>query len=341
MTTEEKIKTFFSGLNGALNLDSHYSGKKRFADFILDSGNFIVEMKTVKESTGINRIQEKGRELQGRPEVPYIYGGVPFKDLIKNYTDKEQMNLSLTNKIGRKVEDYVRDADKQIKSTKDIHILPGACGVLLLINELDPVLSPSVVTHRISKCFNRKNRHVFHYQNIHCSIIIDLSSHAIKNGMKAYPVAFLHNDIMYKGDIRTFNYFSPLLKSFFEAQGLIYRSDIRVDIRDFAHSSPPRHENDGGLPRYEIWRKIYRQNRYLEHDSDEVVYNFGSNIFKKMLPAFTLNHDRPRPDDNEIKQLMELWTHFLEETHLRQLDLKQFAPFVGDVNKLLWPQKVS
>lgn len=155
----------------------------------------------------------------------------------------------------------------------------------------------------------------------------------------AYPVAFLHNDILHRDKARTFNYFSPLLKLFFENLGLSYRSDITADIKDFAHSIPPQREKDEDLPRYEFWREVYRQNRYLEHDSDDAVYEFGSNIFKKMLPAFTLNHEKPRPAENEIKSLMELWTHFLEETHIRQLDLKKFASFVGDVNNMLWPDE--
>ena len=55
------------------------------------------------------------------------------------------------------------------------------------------------------------------------------------------------------------------------------------------------------------------------------LLSYGAEIFKKMTPSII--KEMPSPSQEAMRQLMEIWTHFIEEMEIKQLDWKLFQPY--------------
>jgi hypothetical protein len=95
----------------------------------------------------------------------------------------------------------------------------------------------------------------------------------------------------------------------------------RISDSDFIRLSELEKAHQQVKPRYELWRQQYRENPYLRSLSDDAVLIHGSRLFHFMLPNF-LKNGVDIPFDI-MAQFMEGWTHFLEETNFRGLNLKK------------------
>jgi hypothetical protein len=95
----------------------------------------------------------------------------------------------------------------------------------------------------------------------------------------------------------------------------------RVEDSDFISISKLEKENQDRMPRHDWWRKQYRNNRYLDSLSDEALLSHGSRLLSVMTPHFL--KDGYKLPFEQVAQLMEGWTHFLEEAKIRGLDLKK------------------
>ena len=322
---EEKIKTYLRADPCAMDLDATYNGRERIADFLLGSGKYILEIKTIKEETGKKHVQAAGSAIQDRPEVPFVYGGAPFEHIIANCADKDEIRAKLVNKIGRKIEDYVRDAEEQILSTKKIYSLHGAYGVLLVINQLDKAIEPSLITRRISQCFKRRSERKSKEKAFQLAIVLDLMHCHAVDGLLGHPIAYLYNNFCFPQNDELHAFFSEYMSRFFGSLGANYRNDFTVKIEDF--SNVIQENKNGPSPRYEWWRKQYRKCRYLKDKTDDEVYLFGAEHVETLKKRFVIGYSAEIPSDDEVKRTFELWTHFLEETHIRKLDLKKLKDF--------------
>lgn len=322
---EEKIKKYIRADPYAIDLDATYKGDERIADFLLGSSKYVLEIKTIKEETGKKHVQTAGRAIQDRPEVPFIYGGAPFEDIIANCADKDEIRARLVNKIGRKIEDYVRDAEEQILSTKQIYSLHDACGVLLVINQMDKAIDPSLIARRISQCFKRRSESGSKGKAFELAIILDLMHCHIANGVLSHPIVYLQNDFCFSRNNELYTFFNNYISLFFKSFEVTYRSNLPFKIEDFSRVIP---ENENGpTPRYELWRKQYRQCRYLKDKTNDEVYLFGATLLNTLNRKFVIGNTSGAPSDDVTKSAFELWSHFLEETHIRKLDLKKLRDF--------------
>lgn len=96
----------------------------------------------------------------------------------------------------------------------------------------------------------------------------------------------------------------------------------KINNSDFASLKELEEANKKHISRQEAWRRNYRANRYMETLPDKSVIEHGVRLLKLMEPYFLKGG--PKISKVQMGEFMRGFTHFLEETNLRGLDMKKF-----------------
>ena len=324
----ERFKAFISQLPLAeviddLDLPAEFNEKRR-ADFLIENRKAIIELKSL-ESDQEPKIHAELEKHRKRDEYPLFYGEMELYKILKHLPDGKQIQRRLFERISRSIEQSFREADKQIGATKEMFACPDAFGFLVLLNHNISVLSPEVISKRVSQLLTKIDDDGSpHYKNI-TRVWIILENFSLKTKKRAKILPLIMVDGI--GDVdqtELTRIIEMLTKKWaeFDNMPLYVTPDIkRISDSDFIRPSELEKELQQVKPRYEIWREQYRQNPYLRSLSDQAVLMHGSRLLHFMTPNF-LKDGIDIPFD-KMAQYMEGWTHFLEETNFRGLDLKK------------------
>lgn len=323
----DRFKAFLAQLPSAESIDEirlppGFSEEKR-ADFFVEDRKVVVELKSL-ESDPEQKIHEEIAKHRHRDEFPLFYGEMEVNKVLKHLPDGQAIMQKMFEKISRSIEQSFRSADRQIKSTKSIFDLPDALGLLILLNEDLSVLSPEIVSQKVSLLLTRKEQNgSFHYKDV-ASVLVVFENYILKDqrGNKLQPsigvdgpsaegkveFAAILDDIQHAW--ATYNKI-PLLKG----------KTNRISDSDFMLLAEMEQQQEQSKPRHEIWRQRYRDAPYLRSLADDAVLSHGARLFSLMAPSF-LKGGTKMPAES-MAQFMEGWTHFLEEVRIRGLDLKR------------------
>lgn len=323
----ERFKTFLAQLPFAEAIDElvlppEFDDSKR-ADFLINDRKAIIELKSL-ESDPEYKIHAELKNHQDREKYPLFYGELELAKILKHLPDGEEINKKLLYKITRSIEKSFREADKQIHATKNIFNCPSSIGLLVFLNEDISVLSPEVISYRISHLLVKTGDDGSpHYRNITSVwFILENFSLKTKEGHKLLPSIVIHGpSATDKPELN--NILNNLQSNWAAFNGVPYvtREAKKIADSDFIRLSKLEKEDQGHIRRYELWRKQYRNKRYLNSLSDEAVLFHGARLLAFMTPHFLKGGHRLSFE--QVAQFMEGWTHFLEEVHIRELDLKK------------------
>jgi hypothetical protein len=323
----DRFKTFLSRLPSAeaiddLKLPPEFDESKR-ADFLIENRKVIIELKAL-ESDPEHKIHTELEHHQERDEYPLFYGELKLNKVLKHLPDGEQIQKKLFYKISRSIEQSFREADKQIHATKDILNCPNSIGVLVLLNEDISVLSPEIISYRVSQLLAKTDDDgSAHYKNITSVwFILENVSFKTKRGHKLLPSIVIDGPHAVERPELT-NILNILQSSWAAFNGVpCVTANIRkIADSDFVRLSELEKEYQQSMPRHELWRRQYSNNPYLKSLSDDAVLIHGARLLSFMTPNFL--KDGYRIPFEQMAQFMEGWSHFLEEVRIRGLDLKK------------------
>lgn len=327
----DRFKKFLSQLPIAesiddLHLPTKFDKSKR-ADFLIDNGKAIIEIKSL-ESDPKHKINTELKRHRERDEYPLFYGELELDKILKHLPDGEQIQKKLFEKISRSIEQSFREADKQIRATKDIFNCPDSIGLLVLLNEDVSVLSPEVISRRVSQLLTKTDDDGSpHYKSI-TSVWFILENFSLKTrkGDKLLPSIVIDGPSAATQPELT-NILHVLQSKWAAFNGVPYVTANMGKIADsaFIRLSELEKEHQQFMPRHELWSKQYRNNPYLKSLSDDAVLTHGAKLLSFMTPNFLKNGSRIPFD--QMAQFMEGWTHFLEEVRIRGLDMKKMKSF--------------
>lgn len=87
------------------------------------------------------------------------------------------------------------------------------------------------------------------------------------------------------------------------------------------------------LVRHEIWRRSYRSHPYLRPYSAEDFLQHAVQVITSMAPHFLVGGKKlPMA---KVAELMERWSHVLEDAEYRRLDIKKIQRRLPDLDSLL------
>lgn len=329
MTTSlnDRFKTFLTRLPFAeaideLELPPEFDDSKR-ADFLIDNRKAIIELKSL-ESDPEHKIHTELKNHQDRDEYPLFYGELELAKILKHLPDGVEIQKKMLYKISRSIEQSFREADKQIRDTKDIFNCPDSIGLLVLLNEDISVLSPEIISYRVSQLLAKtEDDGSPHYRNITSVwFILENFSLKTKEGHKLLPSIVIDGPSA-DGKPELTNIMNNLQSNWAAFNGVPFVTGEAKKIADsdFIRLSELEKEDQGRMLRHELWRKQYRNKRYLNSLSDEAVLVHGARLLSFMTPH--LLKDGHKLPFEKVAQFMEGWTHFLEEAQIRGLNLKK------------------
>lgn len=324
---DTRFKKFISQLPSAEVIDnlvfpSEFDKSKR-SDFLIDNRKLVIELKSL-ESDPEYKVHEELKTHKGRSEYPKFYGKTEVSKILKHLLDGELIQKALFNKISRSIEQSFREAEKQIGATKEALGCSDAYGVLVLLNQDIPILSPELIVQRVSQLLTKtdKDGHL-HYNNVTSLwFLVENVSLKTKKAMPYFPSIVIDGPSAVGQPVLA-SILDDLQRKWATFCGVPFvKADIsKVSDSDFISLSDLEKENSPLKLRREIWRKKYRNNPYLRCLSNEAVLAHGTKLLESMVP--NLMKDGPKIPFEEKAEFMERWTHFLEEASIRGLDFKK------------------
>jgi hypothetical protein len=197
LNLERRFLEFLGSLPGSEPLDTPgslptgYQGKR--ADFALFQRRLIVEVKTLQDDPSA-RVQHIIDEYQGRPGFPPFYGTQPLTRILSNLprTLQDEIRERVAIGITKALERGLGEANRQIRATKTILDAAAAGGLLVVLNDDVPILSPNLIVYRIQKLLKTRRGGAHRYSEIDWVMCI-LQSHLLRapNGTWAHPFLLL------------------------------------------------------------------------------------------------------------------------------------------------------
>ena len=201
----------------------------KIADFILD-GDYILEMKAFDDEFK-NYLREAIEELEEQGILPPLYGTMPFEYLIKDLPNRREIKENLSGRATRRVKNFIKDANGQIEATKKLWRNEHAKGVVLVLNESDPILMPQLVIDRFRSWINgqRKGIEIF----IDIFIYIDVTNFAVidEKITKVFIIEIVPWRFANEDEIENcYIYFENLIKQYTKYKGGTYTSSPNIDF---------------------------------------------------------------------------------------------------------------
>ncbi|MGH6899959.1 MAG: hypothetical protein ACREJ5_25965 [Geminicoccaceae bacterium] len=338
-TLENRFLAFLAQSDGAECIDETLSeaelvyGKR--ADFLMDHRRVILEVK----SLGVDpeyKVEERLKPHRNRPEFPAFYWAAELNEILPHLPDGEEVRREIFHAVTRSVQSALENADDQIAATKTALGLTDACGVVAILNEKVGILAPEFVTAKASQMLRKTKNGGIRYRNIaYVWIIAESHRLAGKDGSEHLPLILLEGPTAAEHPVagEYLNSLQPLWAAwrgvpFFDL-GLRENLDgLKFEKRAAESASYPEQP----LVRHEIWRRAYRADPYLRSLSGDDFLDHAARIIGTMAPHF-LKGGR-KLAHAAVAELMEGWTHVLEEAEHRRLDMRKLQARLPDLDVL-------
>ena len=141
--TESLDGPAFAQLNGA--------GAK--ADYLLGARNLIAELKTINADPTC-QMESRLKERLSQPGAPYVIGSIGISAVTRELSDGDEVNKMLVDMAGRAIRRHLRKANDQIGAIKDRLSLPKAGGLVILMNDSEPLIDAGAIAYSIKAAFD-------------------------------------------------------------------------------------------------------------------------------------------------------------------------------------------
>jgi len=328
MTLEERFTEFVRNLQSAEIFDElKLSPEQKLAkkpDFFFFERQFIGEMKSIKKDMApkAQTILDKHKD---RPEYPVFFGQWEVSKILNHLPDGENINQEIFRAITSALEDNVENANRQIRETKKIFKLDTSEGILIILNDFVDILSPDIIAHKIHQLLNKK------YPSgdaryPHVSVVWIVSElHVLRTALaqELLPSIIIVND--YAPSWQEANSYVKWLQIKWASFNNIPFIESNFNAKNIQFSKRKELNSSEIISRSSMWRRQYTQTPYLRHLSREQLLEHGHQLWYETLPAFiTGSHEKPPQE--EVFELMERQTHFIEEINHRGIDFREFSP---------------
>jgi hypothetical protein len=127
----------------------------KHADYFLCDRKVVVEIKSITEDRvgAASGILDKWR---AEADWPLVYGSPAIQQVLQRHPRGAQVNEELFTAVTSSVEWNFEKANRQIRETIDCFGLPGAYGVLFLLNQDVDLLDPKVLASKLGQLLEKK-----------------------------------------------------------------------------------------------------------------------------------------------------------------------------------------
>ena len=128
------------------------NGSETKADYMLGGRRMIAELKTLNASP-LDRTEQRLKERFAKPDAPIVFGTLGVSQVIDGMHDRKSISKMMIDMAGRAVRRHLQKANEQIVAIKARLKLPDAGGLLILMNEAEPMIDISSIAYTVKTAF--------------------------------------------------------------------------------------------------------------------------------------------------------------------------------------------
>lgn len=239
MRLEERFKTFLSTDLGAESVDDlsgtmAWPAGKQKADFLFENRRIVCELKRLTADP-LPKLDKMVGRLTQRADWPLIFGSRSLSNVLRRLPDGDQVNAEASHLVSNVVEDAIRDANGQIRDTKEVLELPDADGLLVILNEDVHLHSPQLVVYRVHKALEKvmdRHKRGPRFPWVSAVLLIDVAHVSVEdNNSFAFPIIACQN--MLSPGLHIVPFVDQLMYKWAEFEGL---SGTRTDWGGLNHT---------------------------------------------------------------------------------------------------------
>lgn len=344
---EGRFKVFAKSLEGAECIDdlplTPEQKRANKADYFFNNRKIISEFKALQTDTS-DKIEAILAPYRETPEWPLFFGAQEIQKILQYLPEREKINERIINAVTESIEGIVEKANRQIRMTKATFNLPDAGGLLVIFNDLVDIFSPEIVAYRVRKSLNKRTpAGELRFPHVSDVLIINGAHYAQLNPtLQGVPILTMPNDVPEAGMVEEF--VSSLIQKWgaFDRMPLINIDSQKAPAFEFKKFSDDAKERSGPITVHDFWRREYRKRPYLRPLGKEDLFRHGRQVFEELTPCFLKGVTRPPRE--RMDYLMARFTHFLEEIHVRGIDMREWTPSLdGFKEKIdqMYPRNLS
>jgi len=185
---EQRIIELLEGDRHSESLDdpafAQANGSDSKADYLLGRRGIVAELKTINADPR-GQMESRLQERFQKPDAPIVFGTMGLSKVIENLSDRGDIDKMLVDMAGRAVRRHLRKANEQIGAIKDRLDIPHAGGLLIIMNDSEPMIDASAITYAVKSAFEAVASGYPHITNVWASI----ESHKVRmaGGRLGYP----------------------------------------------------------------------------------------------------------------------------------------------------------
>lgn len=318
---EARMIGFLQSQSHVTPLDGHIgqpTGAK-IADYLFFGRQAIVELKTLTIDPK-DKILTGAKSVMESEEFPLIFGDYDLNTAIKNMPGGKAHLDKIFSNATRMVETVLRNAKRQIASSKKLLSLNSDTpGVVLILNDTVESIPVSQLVDRFSFRLSGDGKDPGRFSEIDFIILIQTTYRLQRGGAATLLPAFIiSNDFNAHRHHKIEQEIQSFLRGWAKSQGHNYETTSEISNLKFERNHSPR---PAPQSLQEFVEAQYRMHRYMREWGEERLIAHGKDVIQRMLPIFLKGQEKPSETDSHlyIKQFTEL----LEEARMRGFDLNK------------------
>jgi len=325
----DRFREFLGMLPGSESLDDPAvlapSARIKRADYLLLQRSMIAEVKQL-ETDPAYKVEAVIERYRSHPSYPLFFGQRTLEAVLAHMPPElqDEIRQRVYDSISRSITEGCEDANRQIRQTRSHFNLPQAAGVLFILNDRIPILSPNVLGARIEQQLRKRLANGTDRFPEIAYVFACSWAHFVRgsDGTPAHPILLVEGPAA-KRCPRAAEQLDYILHAWSlhgNARLLDAGKATRELLEDYRNALPE--EAATQMKRHDAWRVAYRQRPYLARLSEEELLTHGGRVFANLTPHFLVGQE----GQGDMIQLLQRWTDFLEECQLRNLDMRRFSP---------------
>lgn len=319
---EERMISFLDSQDHVTHLDGHISqpAGAKIADYLFFHRQAVVELKTLKIDPK-DKILDGAKSLMESEDFPLIFGSYDLETALKNTPGGQERLNELFSSATRMVEGVLRNAKKQIASSKRLLSLdPETPGIALILNDTVESIPAARLADRFSSRLSGDGKDPGRFSEIDFIVLIQTTYRLRQSGggSTRVPTFIIGNPINAHRHHRIEQEIELFLQAWARSQGHSFESTSATSTLRFEHNQDI---HPGPQSLQEFVETRYRANRYMSEWSEERLIAHGKDVIQKMLPIFLKDAEKPSEADSHF--FIMQFTELLEEGRIRGFDLRK------------------
>jgi hypothetical protein len=287
----------------------------QFPDFSCFRGIVLVEMKHL-ETDQQDRINELIDEKLDPIEKPFFYGSRESHFIVDAASNSEAINAAISSKLARTIETLLKKANAQFESYRSRNPRKNSVGICVILNSSLREWSPDVIAHAIHSKMKVSELSESRFQSI--DAVLYISEKHMRRLPDGRPA---HGIIIYEAQgALTAPWKMQFVNRIADAWSLM-RTGSPIAFESEDRNFVPVEDIPKSMPLDETWRLEYQRDPYLQMLPVEKLRAMFQRTIAVNSLAF-LKGNWPKPSHQETSKGMRMFTHIIEETNRRGIDLR-------------------